>query len=73
MQQVNVTSKINTMNINVLLVLIYIFFLKTFFTVVILKRNLRKINKNKFIDKVRIRFVNNIKKMFSKILFLKML
>ena len=67
------TSKINTMNINVLLVLIYIFFLKTFFTVVILKRNLRKINKNKFIDKVRIRFVNNIKKMFSKILFLKML
>ena len=69
MQQVNVTSKINTMNINVLLVLIYIFFLKTFFTVVILKRNLRKINKNKFIDKVRIRFVNNIKKMFSKFYF----
>ena len=63
------TSKINTMNINVLLVLIYIFFLKTFFTVVILKRNLRKINKNKFIDKVRIRFVNNIKKMFSKFYF----
>ena len=63
------TSKINTMNINVLLVLIYIFFLKTFFTVVILKRNLRKINKNKFIDKLRIRFVNNIKKMFSKFYF----
>lgn len=63
------TSKINTMNINVLLVLIYIFFLKTFFTFVILKRNLRKINKNKFIDKLRIRFVNNIKKMFSKFYF----
>ena len=63
------TSKINTMNINVLLVLIYIFFLKTFFTFVILKRNLRKINKNLFIDKLRIRFVNNIKKMFSKFYF----
>lgn len=63
------TSKINTMNINVLLVLIYIFFLKTVFTFVILKRNLRKINKNKFIDKLRIRFVNNIKKMFSKFYF----
>ena len=43
--------------------------MKTVFTFVILKRNLRKINKNKFIDKLRIRFVNNIKKCSQNFIF----
>lgn len=45
------------------------FFLENIFYFCYIKKKFEKNKKNKFIDKLRIRFVNNIKKMFSKFYF----